>query len=71
MLSALNELGRSRTAPRQWPKFSDRVAVTSDNYAFTSLNAVEHLSPIVAQFSHRHDFHVLSVSPVRRGHASR
>jgi hypothetical protein len=71
MLSALNELDRSWTAPRQRPKFSDRVTVTSDNYAFTSLNPVEHLSPVIAKFSHRHDIHFLSVSPVRRAQAFR
>jgi hypothetical protein len=71
MLSALNELGRAWTAPRERPKFSDRATVTSDNYAFTSLNPVEHLSPVITQFSHRHDIHLLRVSPVRRTQAFR
>jgi hypothetical protein len=71
MPSALNELGRSWTAPRQRPKFSDRATVTSDNYAFTSLHPVEHLSPTIAKFPHRHDIHVMSASPVRRDRAHR
>ena len=66
MLPTLNDLRGSRTAPRQRPKFSDRVAVTGDNYAFASLNPIEHLSPVIAKFAHRHDIHLLSASPVRR-----